>query len=33
MIATQQLDAHLEDEELYLWEVKGLGEEVPDLDA
>jgi len=23
MIAAQQLDAHLEDEELYLWEGKG----------
>jgi hypothetical protein len=33
MIAAQQLDAHLEDEELYLWEVKGLGEEVFNLDV
>lgn len=23
MIAAQHLDAHLEDEDLYLWEVKG----------
>jgi hypothetical protein len=23
MIAAQQLDAHLEDEDLYLWEAKG----------
>ena len=31
MIAAQQLGAHLEDEDLHLWEMKGLGEEVPDV--
>jgi len=33
MIAAQQLSAHLEDENLYLWEMKGLGEEVLNLDV
>jgi hypothetical protein len=33
MIASQLLNAHLEDENLDLWEAKGLGEEVLNLDV